>query len=182
MSNVERRHFRGREVSAHIFGLALGSTCVLLCHRRYFWWLVEIKMDNTTYRSTCLGTWKLCYAHQNRLKARITLVKIKNVSKVHNFFYFFTPFYFEIILDPHESQKHNTERSCVSFTQLPTIKLFTIISLYIYTLEEEMATHSSSLAWEIPRMEEPGELQSMGSRRVGHNLATKTTTTTYVYI
>ena len=30
-------------------------------------------------------------------------------------------------------------------------------------LEQEMATHSSILAWEIPRTEEPGGLQSMGS-------------------
>ena len=35
--------------------------------------------------------------------------------------------------------------------------------------EKEMATHSSSLAWEIPWIEEPGRLQSMGSQRVGHN-------------
>ena len=34
-------------------------------------------------------------------------------------------------------------------------------------LEKEMATHSSILAWEIPWMEEPGGLQSMGSQRVG---------------
>ena len=33
-------------------------------------------------------------------------------------------------------------------------------------LEEEMAPHSSILAWEIPWMEEPGGLQSMGSQRV----------------
>ena len=32
-----------------------------------------------------------------------------------------------------------------------------------------MATHSSILAWEIPWTEEPGGLQSMGSRRVGYN-------------
>ena len=36
-------------------------------------------------------------------------------------------------------------------------------------LEKEMATHSSILAWRIPRTEEPGGLQSMGSQRVGHN-------------
>ena len=36
-------------------------------------------------------------------------------------------------------------------------------------LEEEMATHSSSLAWRIPWTEEPGVLQSMGSQRVGHD-------------
>ena len=36
-------------------------------------------------------------------------------------------------------------------------------------LEEEMATHSSILAWRIPWTEEPGRLQSLGSQRVGHN-------------
>ena len=36
-------------------------------------------------------------------------------------------------------------------------------------LEEERATHSSILAWEIPWTEEPGWLLSMGSQRVGHN-------------
>ena len=35
-----------------------------------------------------------------------------------------------------------------------------------------MATHSSTLAWKIPWMEEPGRLQSMRSQRVGHNWAT----------
>ena len=35
-------------------------------------------------------------------------------------------------------------------------------------LEKEMATHSSTLAWRIPWMEEPGGLQSMGLPRVGH--------------
>jgi len=32
-----------------------------------------------------------------------------------------------------------------------------------------MATHSSTLAWRIPRREEPGRLQSMGLQRVGHD-------------
>ena len=36
-------------------------------------------------------------------------------------------------------------------------------------LEKEMATHSSTLAWKIPWMEEPGRRQSMGSQRVGHD-------------
>ena len=35
-----------------------------------------------------------------------------------------------------------------------------------------MATHTSTLAWKIPRTEEPGRLQSMGSQRVGHDWAT----------
>ena len=36
-------------------------------------------------------------------------------------------------------------------------------------LEKEMATHSSILAWRTPWTEEPGELQFMGSQRVGHD-------------
>ena len=36
-------------------------------------------------------------------------------------------------------------------------------------LETEMAPHSSTLAWKIPWTEEPGRLQSMGSRRVRHD-------------
>ena len=36
-------------------------------------------------------------------------------------------------------------------------------------LEKEMATHFSILAWKISWTEEPGGLQSMGSRRVGHD-------------
>ena len=36
-------------------------------------------------------------------------------------------------------------------------------------LEEGMATHSSILAWKIPRTEEPGRLQSMGLQRVGRD-------------
>ena len=35
--------------------------------------------------------------------------------------------------------------------------------------EKAMATHSSTLAWKIPWVEEPGGLQSMGSQRVGQN-------------
>ena len=37
------------------------------------------------------------------------------------------------------------------------------------SLEEEMATHSSILAWKIPWREETAVLQSMGSQRVGHD-------------
>ena len=40
-------------------------------------------------------------------------------------------------------------------------------------LEEEIATHFSILAWEIPWTEEPSRLQSLGSQRVGHDWATK---------
>ena len=36
-------------------------------------------------------------------------------------------------------------------------------------LEKKMSTHSSILAWEIPWTEEPGGLQFVGSKRVGHS-------------
>ena len=39
------------------------------------------------------------------------------------------------------------------------------------SLEKEMATHSSILAWRIPWTEEPGRLQSMGSQRARHDWA-----------
>ena len=40
-------------------------------------------------------------------------------------------------------------------------------------LEKEMAAHSSILAWEIQCTEEPGELQSTGLQRVGHDWVTE---------
>ena len=40
-------------------------------------------------------------------------------------------------------------------------------------VEKEVAPHSSILAWETPWTEETGGLQSMGSQRIGHGLATK---------
>ena len=40
-------------------------------------------------------------------------------------------------------------------------------------LKKKMATHSSIFAWEISWTEEPGRLQSIGSQRIGSDLATK---------
>ena len=57
--------------------------------------------------------------------------------------------------------------------RLPTMQETWVQSLdWEDLLEKEMATHSSTLAWRIPRMEEPGRLQSMGSQRVRHDWAT----------
>ena len=46
---------------------------------------------------------------------------------------------------------------------------FSTSCLFYNGLEKAMATHSGTLAWEIPRMEEPGGLRSMGSQRVRHD-------------
>ena len=48
-------------------------------------------------------------------------------------------------------------------------ELHTTEATCMHALEEEMATHSSILAWKIPWMEEPGRLQFMGLQRVRHN-------------
>ena len=44
-----------------------------------------------------------------------------------------------------------------------------------------MAPHSSTLAWKIPRTEEPGRLQSLGSRRVVHDWATSLSLFTFTF-
>ena len=48
-------------------------------------------------------------------------------------------------------------------------------------LEKAMAPHSSTLAWKIPWMEEPGRLQSRGSLRVGHDWATSLSLLTFMH-
>ena len=50
-----------------------------------------------------------------------------------------------------------------------------------YPMEKAMAPHSSTLAWKIPWMEEPGRLQSMGSLRVRHDWATSLSLFTFMH-
>ena len=61
---------------------------------------------------------------------------------------------------------------------------WTLIEFY-YALgrysEKALATHSSTLAWKIPWMEEPGRLQSMGSLRVGHDWAISLSLFTFMH-
>ena len=78
---------------------------------------------------------------------------------------------------------------CISEVSVISSPLFPILSIWVLSLfllaslarclsilftlsrslEKEMATHSSILAWRIPWTKEPGGLQSMGSQRVGHD-------------
>ena len=44
-----------------------------------------------------------------------------------------------------------------------------VYSKFIIANHEKQAPHSSTLAWKIPWMEEPGRLQPMGSLRLGHD-------------
>ena len=52
---------------------------------------------------------------------------------------------------------------------------------YQGTEEKAMAPHSSTLAWRIPWMEEPGRLQSMGARRVRHDWVTSLSLFTFMH-
>ena len=59
-----------------------------------------------------------------------------------------------------------------------------LISLFLHPSrhsEKAMAPHSSTLTWKIPWMEEPGRLQSMGSRRVRHGWATSLSLFTFMH-
>ena len=60
---------------------------------------------------------------------------------------------------------HFTFRSVIHFelTFVMSIKALCLKKFYVYISEKAMATHSSTLAWKISWMEEPGRLQSMGS-------------------
>ena len=54
-------------------------------------------------------------------------------------------------------------------------------TFHFHALEEEMATHSSVLAWRIPGTGEPGGLRSMGSHRVGHDWSDLVVVVVYVW-
>ena len=56
---------------------------------------------------------------------------------------------------------------CVCVQLLSCVQRF--VTPWTAELEKAMAPHSRILAWKIPWTEEPGQLQSMGLRRVGHN-------------
>ena len=66
--------------------------------------------------------------------------------------------------------KHKTPLVAQMVKRLPTVRETQVQSLGPEDLlENEMAPHSSTLAWKMPRMEEPGRLQFMGSQRVPHD-------------
>ena len=78
----------------------------------------------------------------------------------------------EPIIQSEVSQKQKHQR----LKRLPAMRETWVRSLgQEVPLEKEMATHSSILAWRIPRTEEPGGLQFTGSQRVGHDWATSLT-------
>ena len=75
-----------------------------------------------------------------------------------------------LILSRLKSSPYSASLVAQSENNLPAMQETRVQSLgWEDPLEKEMVTHFSILAWEIPWMEEPGRLQSMGSLRVGHD-------------
>ena len=76
------------------------------------------------------------------------------------------------VLLPGESQGQGSLVGCSPWglEELAQLSDFPFI-FHFLALEEEMATHSSVLAWRIPGMGRPGGLPSTGSHRVGHDLS-----------
>ena len=86
-----------------------------------------------------------------------------------------TPENFETHFRHYQYSEICTVDSCVQFQikrlghMIPRLVMLCRKSMICVMWRRIMATHSSTLAWKMPRMEEPGRLQSMGLQRVGHN-------------
>ena len=91
------------------------------------------------------------------------LLKIKNIRKLFTCIFFSIIYILEIYISmgfPGSSVVKDTSANARDVSSIPGSE---------DALEEEIATHSSILAWKISWTEKPGGLQSMGLRRVGHN-------------
>ena len=84
---------------------------------------------------------------------------------------------------PQQKPKLSWRKDKSSHCPLPNLLIYKLVGIinsfktysfasHFHTLEKEMATHSSTLAWRILWTEEPGKLQSVGLQRVGHDLVT----------
>ena len=111
-------------------------------------------------------------------------------ERLHFHFHFGSKIYVLNALWNHESQsdignsdfclqEHTTLEKCWGTDKNAEVFCHHLVAFSLISLgqedplEEEMATHSSILAWRIPWTEEPGGLQSLVSQRVGHDWATE---------
>ena len=74
-----------------------------------------------------------------------------------------------------------SQYSCWLQEESPRMREWVYTKEYRTYLEKAMAPHSSTLAWRVPWMEEPGGLQSMGSLGVGHDWATSLSLFTFMH-
>ena len=88
------------------------------------------------------------HTHKNKIKEECPTLEIHVYIYIHTYTHAYIPTYIYIHTHTH------------TYTHTHTHK---------HTLEKAMAPHSSTLAWKIPKTEEPGGLPSMGSHRVRHD-------------
>ena len=85
-----------------------------------------------------------------------------------------------IVEDPYQSAQPEIPMASQNFMLVPHA-YFVLCSPLVSGFGEGNGTHSTTLAWKIPWMEEPGGLQSMGSQRVGHYCATSLSLFTFMH-
>ena len=102
------------------------------------------------------------YTHQD-------FVSLKDNHCIHCLFEFLFKFFWAVSFFPRPQSIYNLDMAPTHF------------NLIMFSVEKAMAPHSSTLAWKIPWMEEPGGLQSMGSRRVRHDWATSLSLFTFMH-
>ena len=106
------------------------------------------------------------------LRQNDKLIKFHEESGMH-----WGPIIYDRLFPIHFSPSVLTIALYVNITQLSN---FTF-TFRFHALEKAMAPHSSTLAWKIPWMEEPGRLQSMGSLGVRHDWATSLSLFTFMH-
>ena len=102
------------------------------------------------------------YTHQD-------FVSLKDNHCIHCLFEFLFKFLWAVSFFPRPQSIYKLDMAPTHF------------NLIMFSVEKAMAPHSSTLAWKIPWTEEPGGLQSMGSRRVRHDWATSLSLFTFMH-
>ena len=86
------------------------------------------------------------------------------------FFFFNGQFFFRTVLGSQQNGVESASVMAQKVKNMPAMQETRVQSLGLEdSLKQEVATHSSILAWRIPWTEEPGRLQSMGLKRVRHD-------------
>ena len=135
------------------------SPSELSLHVRWLWyWSFSFSISPSNEYSKVISfriDWLDFLAVQGILRSLLQ----RNSSKATIFWY--TDFFMVQLSNPYMTAEKTIALTIWAFVGKVISLLFK--TLFRYVMEKAMATHSSTLAWKIPWMEEPGRLQSMGS-------------------
>ena len=118
------------------------------------------------------------YKHQNQLTVK-EIYKEEILDKTKLRWYILCTCYRILYIALGKMNKNL--RKIVIIIMLPTWRYIYFLFQCCFYSEKAMAPHSSTPAWKIPWMEEPGRLRSMGSLRVGHDWATSLPLFTFMH-